>query len=132
MFASFLSKDNNALKKFLSVVLGVKIESGGYLSVKREYKHTDLYISNSEYDIVIENKIKSGINGIKQKQEDNKGCAEEESQLTHYIDAIAPEGDGGKRKNKVAYFFLVAPDYNLRTITPLVEKYGKKGSINLE
>ena len=48
-------------------------------TIEREKNHIDLYITDGNTRIIIENKIKSGINGIK---DDNT------SQLSKYIDSV--------------------------------------------
>lgn len=91
--------------------------------VERETAHINLFISDTNNVIVIENKIKSGINGIKY---DIYG-EEVGSQLLDYYKYVfgfkkKKSGnklewikDGGlinKFKNKEKHFFIFAPNYN--------------------
>lgn len=72
---------------------------------RRGTKFIDLWIEDEQHIIVIENKIKSGINGI-----DETG-----SQLEYYYDfakGIAEDSDCGSRK-KATYFFVLAPRYSM-------------------
>ena len=91
--------------------------------VEREAGHIDLLISDTKNVIVIENKIKSGINGIKY---DVYG-EEITSQLLDYFkyvngykkqkknnktEYIEDEYLTNRFKNKNKHFFIFAPDYN--------------------
>lgn len=72
---------------------------------RRGVKFIDLWIEDEQHIIVIENKIKSGINGI-----DETG-----SQLEYYYDfakGMAEGRDGGSHK-KTTHFFVLAPQYNM-------------------
>ena len=63
MFEYFLSSDKNLFKKFLKDIL--RINSKGNITIKRELTNIDILIYDDSNVIVIENKIKSGINGKK-------------------------------------------------------------------
>ncbi len=86
--------------------------------VKRELYNIDLLFTNGKTSIVIENKIKSGINGL-DKYDPNK------SQLEKYYKLLAKhqriQGENEKEKNDVKelrrqfpnpVFFVLTPDYN--------------------
>lgn len=88
MFAYFFSANERLFKEFAKEILDVELNDK--ISIKREYKHIDIYINDGTTHIIIENKIKSGINGIK---DDNT------SQLNKYIDSIIND-DNLKNKNK--------------------------------
>lgn len=109
LFAHFLSTDLNLMNKFASEVLHVEKFSENYL-VQREYHNIDILISDEKHCVVIENKIKSGINGIK----------EDESQLSKYYELIT---ETEKRQN--AKFFIFEPNYRNLNIAGLkfADKY---------
>lgn len=109
LLAYYFEYSQNAFKRFAERVLGIK----GMLlpfTVERETKERiDIYINGVKDIIVIENKIKSGINGIDKKKEG--------SQLDGYYDFAIKEG---KREGKQPHFFIFAPDYSRIDLT----KYG--------
>lgn len=69
-------------------------------SITREKKNIDLWIESNEHIIVIENKIKSGINGI-----DEAG----KSQLDKYQEYAQKEA---RKSGKALHFYLFVPDYS--------------------
>ena len=85
------------------------------MTVEREKNRIDIYITDGTWHIIIENKIKSGINGV-EKQKNSEG--KYESQLSKYIQSLKnlkPEkennenGDtpkGVDEKNIRCYLFL--------------------------
>lgn len=93
--------------QFAKEVLGPNIsQDGGEWEVRREYKHIDLWLENSTNIIVIENKIRSGINGL--------SADGSKSQLDNYIKVVEDES---KEHPKNAGFFLFVPDYEKTTIS---------------
>lgn len=101
MFQYFLSKDKELFKKFMSEIL--KVETQGDYSIDREVENIDLLIKDENNIIVIENKIKSGINGIRHDIYSDKI----QSQLAEYY-KYAVE----KAKDKEVKCFIFSPDYN--------------------
>lgn len=101
MFQYFLSKDKELFKKFMSEIL--EVETQGDYSIGREVKNIDLLIEDEKNIIVIENKIKSGINGIRHDIYSDKI----QSQLAEYY-KYAVE----KAKDKEVKCFIFSPDYN--------------------
>ena len=101
MFEYFLSSDKNLFKKFLTTIL--KINSKGNITIKRELKNIDILIYDDFNVIVIENKIKSGING---KKYDIYGKYQQ-NQLDKYKKYIEKNF-----KDKKHYFYIFAPNYN--------------------
>lgn len=120
----YFDKNREGFRKFASDVLGVSDIKQDFV-VEREKSFTppeaessdsegkkgrrgkkfiDIWIEDDEHIIVIENKIKSGINGID----------EEGSQLEYYFDyakKMAEENKTGSRKIST-HFFIFAPRYN--------------------
>lgn len=93
--------------QFAKEVFGPNIsQDGGEWEVRREYKHIDLWLENSTNIIVIENKIRSGINGL--------SADGSKSQLDKYIKVV--EGES-KEHPKNANFFLFVPDYEKTTFS---------------
>lgn len=90
---------SDGFKEFAKQIL--KIEDWGEeYTVAREENHIDLLIKDREHTVIIENKIKSGINGICDKQEQEKKI----SQLSKYWEAH-PNGNN-------LYGFVFLPNYN--------------------
>ena len=101
MFEYFLSSDKNLFKKFLTTIL--KVNSKGDITIKRELNNIDILIYDDNNVIVIENKIKSGING---KKYDIYGKYQQ-NQLDKYKKYVEK-----KFKDKKQYFYIFAPNYN--------------------
>ncbi len=87
--------------KFAAEILGVKISKN--ITVAREEGHIDLLITDENNVIVIENKIKSGINGEKYDIHGNIIT----NQLRDYYNYVCD-----KFAEKEQFFFIFAPDYN--------------------
>ena len=101
MIAYFLRRDNDLLKKFLLNFLNVKTKSNEKFQIIREEKNIDLLLKSDNKIIVIENKINSGINGIKSPKY---------SQLSKYYQYV-----NDKYKNHDKFFFLLKPNNNYIT-----------------
>ena len=101
MFHYFLSDDEHLFSKFMSGILGLKTK--GKHSIQRETEHIDLLIQDDINIVVIENKIKSGINGLRH---DIYGDLIQSQLLDYhkYADEHA--------KNRKKSFYIFAPDYN--------------------
>ena len=108
LIAYLLSSDEELSKDFFSSVLG--LTPWGKLSVRREVKNIDLLLSDDNNIVVIENKIKSAINGVKNTDQSIvNGEKDMESQLSKYYDYA---NSLGKQNNKMVSFFIFSPDYN--------------------
>lgn len=100
MFAYFFSKYPIIFKEFLKYnsikkdfdVSKFKTEK---LSMEREKNHIDIYATDGNWHIIIENKIKSGINGI-----GNKKNGKYESQLSKYIEELTNPNKKEEKKTK--------------------------------
>ena len=103
MFCYFLTQDKNLFRKFMKDVL--KLTPAGNYSIQRETAHIDLLIQDEKNIIVIENKIKSGING---KKYDIYG-KEIQNQLTRYRKYAEDEA---KKSERIPKCFIFAPNYN--------------------
>ena len=78
----------------------------GSTSVRREHQRTDIWLESEQAIIIIENKIDSGINGVRQTEDGNVI-----NQLDDYKSLIEKEN-----KNKQPYYFIIKPNYNQLTI----------------
>lgn len=108
LIAYLLSSDEELSKNFFSYVL--RLKPRGKLSVRREVKNIDLLLSDDNNIVVIENKIKSAINGVKNTDQSIvNGENDMESQLSKYYDYA---NSLGKQNNKMVSFFIFSPDYN--------------------
>lgn len=97
ILAFFFRYNPNVFRDFANKVLKIDMEND--FTIEREWEHIDLLITDKNNVIVIENKIKSAINGVKDSGE---------SQLSDYVGKVNNE-DAFKNKNK--YFFILSPDY---------------------
>lgn len=107
MFTYFFTKYPEIFIEFL-YKKGIELKSD--FTIEREKNRIDLYVTDGNTRIIIENKIKSGINGIK---DDNT------SQLSKYIDSVINEDDtDNESKQRIANSikcFILRPEYvNLR------------------
>ena len=87
--------------KFCKEVLGVKISE--CYTIRREYEHIDLFVEDGDTALIIENKIKSGING--ERHDINSKTVR--TQLHDYYEIISQN----KRYSNIRCF-LFAPNYN--------------------
>lgn len=95
MLAFFFRHNRDVFREFAQTVLGVALSSN--FTINREEAHIDLLIADDKNVIVIENKIKSDINGIK---------ASGDSQLSDYRAYVE-----NTYKSKEAKFFILSPNY---------------------
>jgi len=103
LLAYFLENDREFLSDFIKKVLNIQDENvvNGLPKITREsIGNIDILIKVGECVIVIENKIKSGINGRK-----NDGY----SQLEKYVNVVNEYFKDPKPK---FYFYILRPDYN--------------------
>ena len=107
--AYYLNANNDLLKSFCRSVLGINVHPSK-ANVYREKHNIDILIEDDNNLIVIENKIRSGINGVDLDRHDIKR-KRVKSQLTTYIKTIQKES---KKKKKNAYYFILLPDYSYR------------------
>lgn len=108
LIAYLLSSDEELSRNFFTVVLG--LTPSGKLSVRREVKNIDLLLTDDNNIVVIENKIKSAINGVKNTDQSIvNGEKDMESQLSKYYDYA---NSLGKQNNKRVSFFIFSPEYN--------------------
>lgn len=100
LLAYFFSQQPSVLREFASEVLGIG-DLGEPLKIERETKHRiDIWIEDSNYIIVIENKIKSGINSID---------GEYGSQLKNYHEKAEEEA---AKSGKETRYYIFAPNTN--------------------
>lgn len=99
MFEYYFDFNHQAFKRFAEEVLGVKDMSLTF-DVYREKNHIDLWIESNDQIIVIENKIRSGINGL-----DESG----KSQLDKYRAFAEKEAHASKKKLQLCIF---VPNYS--------------------
>lgn len=118
----FFEANHKAFTEFVSQILEIENFSENY-NILREHKNIDILIDDykNKNVIVIENKIKSGINGICCNTDDNKEKVQsgdkkskvQKSQLDKYYDYITKDTPDNKYKNyKKKKFYIFSPDYN--------------------
>ena len=122
LFSYIFNQEKNVFRDFVDEVLGIADFNRDY-TIFREKDNVDLLIEtdNKETEnsvIIIENKIKSKINGEKLNSE-----GEMESQLSKYVNYAKKEYEDLYDKGKVK-FFIFAPDYNQIDLNKY--KYGDK------
>ncbi len=103
LFSYIFNEKKDVFRDFAKEVLDIDDFKMNY-TIAREEDNIDLLIANDEEVIIIENKIKSKINGI--ISESSNGI---ESQLSKYVNDV--EGNE-KYNNKKLNFYIFAPDYN--------------------
>ena len=102
MLAYYFENNPAILQDFVNKILGLPFKAP--FSVKREYKHTDILIENGDgAAIILENKIKSGINGL---SEDGR------NQLDKYVEEISRQYG-----LENTYGFVLCPNYNIIKIS---------------
>ncbi len=106
MLACFFRKYPELFCEFSKEVLKIDAVQPTF-KITREEKNIDLLFTDDHYAIVIENKIRSGINGIKEKRQE---IGKKESQLSKYFEYI--QNTYVATAHKKAFFFLLIPDYH--------------------
>lgn len=106
MFSHFLGKHRGLGLAFAKTELGIELDSN-YV-IKREFHNIDLWIEDKNKVIVIENKIKSGINGVSPRHDFSESGLLQ-SQLSKYYEIGT---NYAEENGKNAYFFLFVPNYN--------------------
>lgn len=123
----FLNRDKNLCNKFIKDFLGVSIDDDELFEIVREKEsNIDLLFKSKKRVIVIENKIDSGINGIKENKIENKI----DSQLNKYYNYVSNKYASTMNNNK---FFILTPEYNDINLDEFYngEKFSKKTYNNL-
>jgi hypothetical protein len=103
LLAYFLEKDKEFWSDFVEKVLEISDDNviNSIPKITREnIGNIDILIEVGEFAIIIENKIKSGINGRKK---------DGYSQLEKYVDVA---NEYFKVSNRTLYFYLLRPNYN--------------------
>lgn len=119
--AYFIRKYPELLSVFAKT-LGVDYTPSPKMTLRREtVENIDLYIEDNDRIIVIENKIKSHING---RIFNRKSAEDDQSQLSKYYRHAL--GEATKQHKKVSCY-LLAPDYNDINLAPYKDgdKYRK-------
>lgn len=115
MLEYFFNLDKNVFFEFCKKVLGISNFNEDYEIVREVECNIDLLIKSQRHVIVIENKIKSGINGF---GHDIKTEEDAKSQLDKYYTHVCKN-----YSERECHFFLLTPNYNI--IDPL--KYAQNG-----
>lgn len=123
MLAYYFENNPAILQDFVNKILGLPFKAP--FSIKREYKYTDILIENADGAIILENKIKSGINGL---SEDGR------NQLDKYVEEISKQYG-----LENTYGFVLCPNYNIIKISNyknaanqhLIARYYKKSKENV-
>ncbi len=111
MFAYYFDKYNDLFKYFIEnakerngqKILNCDVDFGNSFEVCREEKHIDILVKSKNDIFVIENKIKSGINGEKH----NLYGDTIQNQLDNYVKYVEAEYN---KLNK--HYFIISPNYN--------------------
>lgn len=111
MFAHFFVANKDRFRKFSQEVFNIPL---GDFSIKREYEKIDILIEDERNLIIIENKIKSRINGIKYDIYGN----EIQTQLEKYYEVLSKQKEG-----KTISCFIFAPKYNRIDESRICNKY---------
>lgn len=106
LLAYFIEKDNDFWCAFAKDILNLpqeSIDSSKRRVIRESFHNIDILIELDKDVIVLEHKIKSGINGIK---EDGT------SQFTKYHKAVTDSNSPYKGENYHKWFFILRPNYN--------------------
>ncbi len=126
LIAFYLSTYPAFAKAFIKEVLANKSKKtglrpnnkGAYLIERETENNIDIWMQDEKSIIVIENKIRSGINGQKKTSKKNDDEESVFSQLKKYYE-FAEE----KKGNKETHYFLLLPDYSYRNADARLSKY---------
>lgn len=113
LLAYYFNYDHRLFVKFVKDVLGINQFDVSFEIIRESMGNIDLWIRDKKHIIVIENKIKSGLNG---KTEDGK------NQLNKYYKFT----ESYKQDNDIeeTYYYIFVPDYNDISINDdIKEKY---------
>jgi hypothetical protein len=114
LLAYYFNYNHKMFVKFAEDILGINSFGTSFEIIRESMKNIDLWIRDKHHVIVIENKIKSGING-----KTDKG----KNQLNKYYEFT----ENYIKENRVdeAYYYLFIPNYNDISIeNPIIrEKY---------
>lgn len=104
LLSYFLNRDKELMRKFVSEFLEVKTtpEYIDYQIIREKEKNIDLLFKSEHTIMVVENKIDSDINGVKETTNSLK--ASQLSKYYQYVVQTYPE--------KIPYFFILVPEYN--------------------
>lgn len=120
MFAHFFIINREAFSRFASDVLHIEMQTD--FTIEREKKNIDLIIFDKNNVVVIENKIKSNINGIDDRHDIYSDLVQ--SQLKKYYQFIMTDDEYCK---KTARCFIFSPNYNRIELSKF--SYGEKYTV---
>lgn len=106
----YFQYNKTVFQKFVKEVLGVDDFSLCFDVVRESNENIDLWIEGDRHVLVIENKIKSGVNGLK---DDNYSQLNKYQEYTE--ERIADAKDVEYKKE--SHYFIFTPDYNRLDIT---------------
>jgi hypothetical protein len=105
MLAYFFNINREAFSRFAREVLSIEIETD--FTIEREKRNIDLLVSDKNNAVVIENKIKSSINGINERHDIYSNQVQ--SQLKKYYQFVTTDAEYCK---KTVSCFIFSPNYN--------------------
>lgn len=105
MLSYFFNINREAFSRFAHEVLAIDIQAD--FIIEREKKNIDLLISDEKNAVVIENKIKSSINGISDRHDIYSDQVQ--SQLKKYYEFVTNDDE---YRNKNIRCFIFSPNYN--------------------
>lgn len=105
MFSHFFGINPEAFVSFANEILHIDMNND--FSIEREKKNIDLLISDENNVIVIENKIKSSINGVESRHDIYSELVQ--SQLKKYYQYVTGDEE---YKHRTASCFIFSPNYN--------------------
>lgn len=104
LFYYFLNLDRSLFCKFCKDMLNIEISQDAL--IEREHKNIDLYFRDQHNIVAIENKIKSGINGVDARHDFSED-GKIQSQLAKYYQEVKSES---LENNENTHFFIFMPD----------------------
>ena len=115
--AYYLQNDLKLLRRFAEQILQISDFNATQAVLFREYHNIDLWMETKEHVVVIENKIKSGINGVDENRHD-LSSERITSQLSKYVKFAESEA---KREglNRSSHFYIFLPNYSKNSAADL-------------
>ena len=102
--AYFFDINGETFSRFAREVLHIEVQTD--FTIEREKRNIDLLISDKNNAVVIENKIKSSINGIDDRHDIYSDQVQ--SQLKKYYQFVTSDDE---YRNKTASCFIFSPNY---------------------
>lgn len=116
MFHYIFTEHPKLLRKFSKEIL--KVELSDSAIAEREKEHMDIRVIDDENYIILENKIKSGINGMKKAEDKDESLNGFKAENGKYISQLSVYYDKAEEKNikdgkqRTIHCYILTPNHN--------------------